>query len=272
MRKVCCLKSQNKTKIIQKFQNILAGNQTLSLALSLGEGQLAHQKTKGFTLAEVLITLGIIGVVAAMTIPTLIAKTQKNQTVTKLQKAISVLNQAYKMSYAENGEIDANEQMELGSEQYFKEYWTPYIKVNQFCSNARNCGYSSDYPTYMLNGARTGWHWTSDHRRTLFSTMDGFTYLIVSSYANNAMGKQVSETLIFVDINGSNKPNRYGRDIFQLVPISNGGGISPYGYNLTDKEVENKCSSNFTDSDISTCAERIKRAGWKIDSNYPWKN
>ncbi len=267
MKKVFCTKSHSKTKGIKKFQNILAGNQTLSL----GEGKLAHRKTKGFTLAEVLITLGIIGVVAAMTIPTLIAKTQKNQTATKLQKAISVLNQAYKMSYAENGEIDANEQMELGSEQYFKEYWAPYIKVNQFCSSASNCGYASSFPIYKQNGAGAGWYWGSNQLRTLFSTMDGFTYLIVSSYYNDAKGQQVSEALIWVDINGPSKPNRYGRDVFELVAISNGGGISPYGYNLTDKEVENKCSSSSSSADESTCAERIKRAGWKIDSNYPWK-
>ena len=40
-------------------------------------------KFKAFTLAEILITLGIIGVVAAMTIPTLITNYQKKQTVTK---------------------------------------------------------------------------------------------------------------------------------------------------------------------------------------------
>ena len=56
-------------------------------------------KDKGFTLAEILITLGIIGVVAAMTIPTLITNYQKKASVTKLQKAISILNQAYKLSF-----------------------------------------------------------------------------------------------------------------------------------------------------------------------------
>lgn len=63
----------------------------------------------GFTLAEVLITLGIIGVVAAMTIPTLISNHQKKQTVVKLQKAISVMNQAYKLSYDEVGEPSVTE-------------------------------------------------------------------------------------------------------------------------------------------------------------------
>ena len=51
-------------------------------------------KKFGFTLAETLITLGIIGIVAAMTIPNLITEHQKRASVTKLQRAISVINQA----------------------------------------------------------------------------------------------------------------------------------------------------------------------------------
>ncbi len=58
---------------------------------------------KGFTLAEVLITLGIIGVVAAMTIPTLIANTHKRQYTTALKKAISTLSNAARMSEAQFG-------------------------------------------------------------------------------------------------------------------------------------------------------------------------
>lgn len=63
----------------------------------------------GFTLAEVLITLGIIGIVAAITIPNLITNYQKHVTVTKLQRAISVLNQAYKLSFDEVGEPSVSE-------------------------------------------------------------------------------------------------------------------------------------------------------------------
>ncbi len=58
---------------------------------------------KGFTLAEVLITLAIIGVVAALTIPTVVRNYQKQQTVVKLKKVYSVLNQAFNNSQAENG-------------------------------------------------------------------------------------------------------------------------------------------------------------------------
>ena len=54
----------------------------------------------GFTLAEVLITLGIIGVVAAMTIPTLIANTQSSKYRNQYKKTLSTLNQAVKMNEA----------------------------------------------------------------------------------------------------------------------------------------------------------------------------
>ena len=55
----------------------------------------------GFTLAEVLITLGIIGVVAAMTIPTLINNYKEKVIVYKLPEIYSILDQAYKMSVEE---------------------------------------------------------------------------------------------------------------------------------------------------------------------------
>ena len=53
------------------------------------------KKFKAFTLAEVLITLGIIGVVAALTLPTLIQNHQKQVYVTQLKKAYSTINNAY---------------------------------------------------------------------------------------------------------------------------------------------------------------------------------
>lgn len=55
---------------------------------------------KAFTLAEVLITLGIIGVVAAITIPTLIANTNNQKYRSQFKKTVSTLSQAAKMSQA----------------------------------------------------------------------------------------------------------------------------------------------------------------------------
>ena len=61
---------------------------------------------KAFTLAEVLITLAVIGVVAALTIPTLVTKYHEKQRVTQLKKAYSVLNQAFIMAVGDYGTPD----------------------------------------------------------------------------------------------------------------------------------------------------------------------
>lgn len=59
----------------------------------------------GFTPAEVLIPLGIIGVVAAVTKPTLVANHREKATVAKLKKSYSILNQAYLRAVGEHGDV-----------------------------------------------------------------------------------------------------------------------------------------------------------------------
>ena len=60
---------------------------------------------KAFTLAEVLITLGVIGVVAAMTMPSLVANYQKKVWVNQLKKTVSVMNQAFQKCWQTMGLI-----------------------------------------------------------------------------------------------------------------------------------------------------------------------
>ena len=59
---------------------------------------------KAFTLAEVLITLGIIGIVAAMTLPALIQKNSEKEIIAKLKKFNSTMDQAFMLAKNENGE------------------------------------------------------------------------------------------------------------------------------------------------------------------------
>ena len=61
---------------------------------------------QGFTLAEVLITLGIIGVVAALTLPSLVQNYREQAMVTRVKKFYSVFSQAYAMAVQENGTMD----------------------------------------------------------------------------------------------------------------------------------------------------------------------
>ena len=65
------------------------------------------RKRTAFTLAEVLITLGIIGIVAALTLPTLISRYQEKVFITRLEKTYSILVSAYKLAVEENGSSTA---------------------------------------------------------------------------------------------------------------------------------------------------------------------
>ena len=103
------------------------------------------RKSAAFTLAEVLITLGIIGVVAAMTLPTLINETQRKQDGVKIKKFYSIMQQAIIMSERDNGSaadwlqpaairdedgkiVDYNQAATL---EIFNQYLAPYIKTVQ---------------------------------------------------------------------------------------------------------------------------------------------
>ena len=70
------------------------------------ENNKARAFNKAFTLAEVLITLGIIGIVAAMTLPALVGKYQKKVTVERLKKVYTVLSQAVLMSVKDHEAIE----------------------------------------------------------------------------------------------------------------------------------------------------------------------
>ncbi len=70
-----------------------------------------YSKEKGFTLAEVLITLAIIGVVAAISIPSVISNSQQQEFKTGLRKAVSVLNSAITMNMALDGETPSDNKL-----------------------------------------------------------------------------------------------------------------------------------------------------------------
>ena len=81
-----------------------------------------------FTLAEVLITLGIIAVVAALTLPTVVSNYKKQVTVSKLQKAYSTINNAFKQSEAANESSEfCDDPVVTGSQSYFEKYFKPYL-------------------------------------------------------------------------------------------------------------------------------------------------
>lgn len=231
---------------------------------------------KAFTLAEVLITLGIIGVVAALTMPALIANYQKKETVTKLKKFYSVMSQAITRSELANENV---EYWDFGKNnetiKFFNTYLSPYLQIaktyevgefptdiNYLCTSGRNCNSYGD----IVNNPK-------------FVLADG-TMIIATDYVEDLSGKNPAMNII-VDLNGFKRPNKYGRDVFafsiqrekKFVPAGIGytsaqeGSIDSYDRDYLyngDTRSCNKARDGFW------CAALIMTDGWEIKKDYPW--
>lgn len=253
---------------MMKFWKDRVNKEKSGFTFSEGATHFLSSARLGFTLAETLITLGIIGVVAAMTIPNLIATHQKKQTVVKLQKAISVMNQAYKLSYDEVGEPSVTEAYNMGASKYFSTYWAPYIKSAILCDTFAKCHYKSQHPWSLPSGQHSDTSVVYDNNRTTFYTADGFLYVIFTA-SGPSIDKLSANNSVYVDINGAEGPNKYGRDVFVLNRVEkDGGGIQPRGLSSSNEDINRSCSKT---GDGLACAEKIRRAGWKIENDYPWK-
>ncbi len=203
-----------------------------------------------------------------MTIPGLMTAHKKLVTVTKLQKAISIINQAYKLSFEDLGEpISA---FNMGSDEYFKTYWAPYVKIMTFGTDYKIFGYKTQFPFIQTDGRNMGWSVALPTARATFQTMDGFLYVISVAAGYDSEGNLQEDTnnIVIVDINSSQGPNKLGQDVFILSRIPDGKGVQPYGYQVKDQEINNNCSKSGSGW---YCAEKIRRTGWKIGKDYPWK-
>lgn len=242
------------------------------LLYSLGSS-LFPKKKLAFTLAEALITLGIIGIVAAMTIPALINKKQKAEIETQLKENYSIIQQSLKM--AENDDIAIDSYLAENIESVKSWFYTnlaPYMKYSHVCFNAEGC-WQSMGPTKTLAGTVARYNQTNI----------GVGYNIVTIKLNNganvsfdSYGTNDIKTLlgrnctyedkalgIFIDVNGDRKPNIIGKDIY--VAVWTDKGLLPAGIDETEATVDSNCSATANTINAGYyCLLKVKNNGWKI--------
>ena len=178
----------------------------------------------GFTLAEVLITLGIIGVVAAITMPTLVSNHKKKVYVNQLKKTYSVLNQGFKKYMVNNSCIDSIFDCNFswnGNDEDFVKPLKESFEILDYESKSGYGKFSKDFANYKISESLNPVNYdtyygdTSDY---VFLLKDGTTILTTDNYIAYH---------ITVDINGKNRPNIVGRDIFEFNLMDN-GSVVPY--------------------------------------------
>lgn len=200
---------------------------------------------KAFTMAEVLITLGVIGIVAAMTIPQLIKNYQHKILETAFKKQYSMLTQV--VSQMNNDGLCTTHDC-LTSTRSFFENLVKYFKVMKYCEDMHGievdeydkfCFPKSKYDTEYTNYTRKSSYISSflfDDGQ--FYTSDGVLYTLERNVDYQAI-------FIGVDVNGRmKKPNALGHDVFlfQLITKGTTGVIVPMGAEGTVYNKDAYCS------------------------------
>ena len=213
-------------------------------------------KLSAFTLAEVLITLGIIGVVAAMTMPSLITNYKIKETVSKLKKVNTTFNNAFLQAKEENGEISdwglSNSTLDtdtddgsIANSNYgrdkFLEILSRHLKTISMCKYSDNS--CEVYRPTNLQGDIDNSDSYSNRLVLADGTIIGHLYLNNTACNTNWGSGALSQSCgsFKVDLNGSKKPNMYGKDIFQFDITANGIVPSGIATDISGNNFEESC-------------------------------
>ena len=206
-----------------------------------------------FTLAEVLIVLAVIGVVAAMTILVLMGNYQKEQTVEKLKKEYTSLAQIIKISEIDNGQYSTWDYTTgavtiAGSKAFFDKYLAPYFSFLTTCPQGIN--YTCGSP---VSGAGVN-----------YSLSNGVGFAVVLQAAQ--------KVYIVIDLNGPTAPNAIGKDsfIYQITPTGGLVGMF-YQKGMTRAQVIDNGIYHCNEANKHMCAALIMFDGWQISDDYPWQ-
>ena len=225
-----------------------------------------------FTLAEVLITIGIIGVVAAFTIPTLMSNMQKTKMESQIKKTYSTLQNAFK--YLENDDIlfgevaNSSEEIKTWLDQSFLKHLT-YSRV---CVNEEGCWHKKNV-IKLLDGTEPKYNTNNQGWGSGVVTIElnNGAYLDFDVYSSSEESSDTfgvttiaNDLIVAFDVNGKDRPNVFGKDIYVLVWTSR--GFLPAGSDKTEAAIKNNCISG----NGYYCLAMLKNNNWVID-NRVWK-
>lgn len=186
------------------------------------------KKTLAFTLAEVLVVMGIIGVVAAITIPTLNNTTNEKEIVAKVNKSAAMITDSYGRARAKYGRYQRDWQYKdvLGR-------LLENMQTTKICTVRDTSCFSVPFKSYNGLQNLNGWNQTTailaDGMSILYSNcIDYNMTCVMVNGAPSSMG------YVIVDIDGPNKGyNTVGIDIFYFDLSPNGGLNTDDGSTMT---------------------------------------
>lgn len=220
----------------------------------------------GFTLAEVLITLGIIGIVAAMTLPTVINNAQKKAPASRVHKFYNTMNNALLRSIADHDDVKywMPEQKVFDYDQnldFLKIYILPYIKYNHYEPCNGSGGYSRACCVYLPEGLMV-----------FLVDVNGGD---IGYYPNGKIEVTTRNYFAFQ----FNKKEGFDTNGKPIKRLNNKTTIEPYTFNWDGKYESltsttnswgcNKLNKGKAGS-FGYCTKLLQLNNWEITKDYPW--
>jgi len=174
------------------------------------------KKIIAFTLAEVLITLLIIGIVASLVIPTLIADTRQAEYITAWKKIYGVISQAQLNMVRDYGSVSgtfSNIYYTTEGGNNFMNGWLPYLSVIKKCTTRRVILDGCQIENFKAFDGNNILNYNSDTITSGIVLNDGTS---ISFYPGVCSGRLCSDSYLFIDVNGAKKPNIFGKDVFAM--------------------------------------------------------
>ncbi len=232
-----------------------------------------------FTLAEVLITIGIIGVVAAMTIPTLIGKYQKKVTVTQLQKAYTDISNAIIAAQVEHGMMSEwsglKDSSITANTDFLENYLGNSLKYVKVCIPVTNECFKKN--TIGPNGTLDSDINVSYSRAASAITQNGYSIFLWVDTDYIQDGVRTPHAQFRIDLDGPNKgENMIGKDVFGMICFfdkvgdTNAGCYFSGGTLSRDELLNDKTNGCNKKGSGLYCGALIQADGWEIKDDYPW--
>lgn len=196
---------------VRFLDDLFCSKHNLSLVKEvLRTGISAKNSQDAFTMAEVLITLGIIGIIAAMTLPSLIARQRSKVLEAQFHKRISEVSQAIMMLKKDevylSGTYLGREIPPLLAAQ-FKGSIIPERAIYSYAKGAQKAAIGYELPTYK-NYTKTA-DFSKNHLDDGAIIVNKEFFIFINNDNNNMTSYQ-----IIIDVNGLQKPNIFGYDVF----------------------------------------------------------
>ena len=187
---------------------------------------------KAFTLAEVLLSMTIIGIIAALTIPTLMLNTKKAEIGSKLSKFYTMMNQAIEIAENETDSFTSEWKYNISNNEFLNTYLAPYLKGEV----------DGDYYRFS----------------------DGSEMLI------NKNGSDCKKVQFYISGHENNSKSGDGKFAFFICKNLEEGGLTTYSEDTDKQKSRDDILKACSSSPEIYCARLIQMSGWKVPDDYPF--